>query len=397
LTKIINNPKQVKSINKKRVLDIIRREGPISRASISRRTSLSRVTISNIVSELIDEGLVIEAYVGDSMAGLGGKRPQLLTLNYEKLRYIGVDIYSDLFRIAVMDVKGDIKRIVKRRCKVEENDFEKYLKTLRNQIDEILLTSEGKNVRGIGLSVPGNVKAKGGVIINSTHMKWKNVNVLDFFKDMNIPVVMDNRAVTSLIGEIWFTNHACHGESIFYMTIGEGVGGAIMINDTIVKGMGMSAGEIGKTIINIRNGKGTYLENLVSDKVIVEDYLTLAKEEFPPDETIIGFAKKIIEYANNKDKIALKVVKRGAEYLGIGIVNIINLLLPKTVIITGSITYAWDIVSPVIWDTIRKYIEPPSLYELYESLQIKKSLFQEDATLFGGVALAASHEFENIS
>ncbi len=394
MTKIINNPKQVKSINKKRVLDVIRREGPISRASISRKTSLSRVTISSIVSELIDEGLVIEAYVGDSMAGLGGKRPQLLTLNYEKLKYIGIDIYSDLFRIAIMDVKGDVKKIIKKRCSVEKNTPQRYLGILRDQIDEILLTPEGKDIRGIGLSVPGNVKSSEGIIINSTHMKWKNVEVLEYFKDMNIPVVMDNRAVTSLIGEIWFTNHTCHGESIFYMTIGEGVGGAIMINDTIVKGMGMSAGEIGTTIVNIKNGRGIYLEDLVSDKVIVENYLTLTRKKFPPDETIIGFAKKIIEDANNKDKVALRVVKKGAEYLGIGIVNIVNLLLPKTVIITGSITYAWNIISPVIWDTIGKYVEPPSLYE---SLQIKKSLFQEDATLFGGVALAASHEFENIS
>ena len=108
MRKIINNPTQVKNINKRLILDIIRREGPISRASISRRTALSRATISDIITELIDDGFVIEAYTGNSMAGVGGKRPQLLTLNYEKLKYIGIDIYSDLFRIAVVNIKGDV-------------------------------------------------------------------------------------------------------------------------------------------------------------------------------------------------------------------------------------------------------------------------------------------------
>ncbi len=368
---------------------------PISRASISRKTALSRATISNIVTELIDEGFVIEAYMGDSMAGLGGKRPQLLTLNYEKLKYIGIDIYSDLFRIAIMNVRGDVSKVVKRKCRAKESSPKKYLTVLKNSIDSLLETPEGREVRGIGLSLPGNVISKEGIIINSTHMKWKNVNVLNFFQDIDIPVVMDNRAVTSLIGEIWFTNHNCaHGESIFYMTVGEGVGGAIMVNDSIVKGMGMSAGEIGATIVNIENGKVYYLEDLVSDKVMVDNYLFLTKEKFPSDETIIGFARKIIDKANSGDKKALKVVKEGAKILGIGIVNIVNLILPRTVIITGSITHAWNIISPIIWESIGKYVEPSSIYE---NLEIRKSLFQENATLFGGAALAAKHDFESIS
>lgn len=394
MRKIINTPTQVKNINKRLILDIIRREGPISRASISRRTALSRATISNIITELIDDGFVIEAYTGNSMAGVGGKRPQLLTLNYEKLKYIGIDIYSDLFRIAVVNIKGDVLKVVKKHCSIEKYNSKDYLTTLREVLDTVLLSPEGVGVRGIGLSLPGNIVSDKGIVIKSTHMKWENVSVFDYFRGIHIPVVMDNRAVASLIGEIWFKDYNLSLEgSVFYMTVGEGVGGAIMVNNSIVRGMGMSAGEIGATIISMENGKGYCLENLVSDRVMTDSYLSLTKGRFPYDKTIIEFAREIVERANSGDKDALKIVKKGAEFLGIGIVNIINLILPKTIIITGSITHAWSIVLPIIWKSIKKYISPSTIYE---NLKIKKSFFQEDSTLFGGAALSAKHEFESI-
>ncbi len=395
MTKTINNPTQVKSINKKWILNIIRKKGPISRASISRITMLSRATISNIVSELIEEGFVIEAYTGNSIKGLGGKKPQLLTLNYENLIYMGVDIYSDLFRISIIDAKGKVVKKVRKLCKLKSNSSSEYLIRLKEEINTLLTTQEGKKVRGIGLSVPGNVLSEKGIVVNSVHMGWKNVNIFSYLKEIDKPIVMDNRAVSSLIGEVWFGRYDLpHDESIFYMTIGEGIGGAMMINDRILKGLGMSAGEVGLTIINIKNKKGIFLEDLISDRAITNAYTALTQEKPLPDESTIEFAKRIIEDAEKKDEYALRILKESARFLGIGIVNIINFVFPKIIIITGAITHAWDIIFPIIQSTIRKYIHTSFIYE---NITIRPGLFQEDASLFGGAALFARYEFNNIS
>ena len=395
MRKIITNPTQVKSINKRWVLDIIRKKEPISRASISRITMLSRATISNIVSELIEEGFIIEAYTGDSIKGLGGKKPRLLTLNYENLIYMGIDIYSDLFRISIIDAKGKVVKRIRKLCKLKNNDPSKYFAYLRKEINALLTTRDGKRVRGIGLSVPGNILSEKGIIVNSVHMGWSNVNVFSYLKDIDKPIVMDNRAVSSLIGELWFGKYDLpHDESIFYITIGEGVGGAMIINDRILRGLGMSAGEIGLTVMNVENRKTIFFEDLISDRAIVNTYEALTRKGPLPDESTIEFAKRIIEDAKKKDKDALVILKEKARLLGMGIVNIINLIFPKIIIITGAVTHAWDIISPIIQKTIRNYIHTSFIYE---NIIIKPSLFQEDATLFGGAALFARYEFNNIS
>src|SRR5215470_17106148 len=195
-TASVARSKTIRDINRQIVLNYVRERGPISRAEIAQVTALQRSTISLIVDQLKEEGLV-EELSGEST---GGRPPILLSLRTANPVAIGVDVGTAHTVVAASDLAGRV---------LEHEDFDTDPNadiTIRNIIARVQkLTAKGNGtIEGIGVSLPGLVDPATGVSF-VPHFKWRELPVQSALKKASkLPVRVDNDANAAALAELWF-------------------------------------------------------------------------------------------------------------------------------------------------------------------------------------------------
>jgi len=393
----------VKEINTKNILDIIRRHGPISRIEIAEITGLTPATVTNITSELIDSNLIIEGESGDSS---GGRRPIMLRMRSDYYRVIGVYIGSRKIRIITSDLLANIKHKKEIKYEDEKVSVEYIKEILDKELVPIIKKYEVKNKKivGIGVGIHGIVDNKRGVSIVAPNLGWENVNIAKLLYDSyGIPVFIDNNTRTMALGENWFGSGK-NASSFFCLNIEYGVGGSFFINDKPVNGISFGAGEIGHTTVDINGkmcscGNRGCLETVASVKALLKQ----AYEKYPENKTSKIYNGKEIhsindinpedlyEAAKQGDELAIELVKKMGENIGIGIANIINILNPELVIINGEIISTGEILLTPIIETVKKR----GFVNSVNSTGIVLSKLGNVAYLKGAVVLATQHIFDN--
>ncbi len=196
------NARTMKKVNKAIVIDVIRRLGPISRVSIARGTGLNPSTVSNIVGELLEEGLVLEAGSEESM---GGRKPITLVLN-SKSGYVvgGVELGGDSGLAAVLinfTGKPIAREKIKFSCPTVSGGVESAVDVVVDLVRSLGRKVEGK-ILGVGLGVAGLVDPVAGVSLLSPNLGWRNVPPLrQMFKaKLDLPIVIDNDVKAMALG-----------------------------------------------------------------------------------------------------------------------------------------------------------------------------------------------------
>ena len=141
------------------LLDMVRRRNPISRVQLAEEFGLSKVTVSTIVNELIDEGLIIEVGEGTGCER-GGRKPILLALNASHKYAVGVDIGTTNTVAAIGNLRGEVVVKIQQptgKNRSSKNIFKQVSKLTRNIIESSKI--DGESILGVGISVPGLVKA----------------------------------------------------------------------------------------------------------------------------------------------------------------------------------------------------------------------------------------------
>lgn len=392
----------IKEMNTKNILDIIRKHGPISRIEIADITGLTPATITNITSELIDNNLVIEGETGDSS---GGRKPIMLKIRSDYYRVIGIYIGSRKLRIITSDLLANIKH--KKEIKYDKECVTiEYIKEL---LDEELIPiiqkykSKNKKVVGIGVGINGIVDNKRGISIVAPNLGWKNVNIAEMlYESYGIPVFIDNNTRTMALGENWFGSGK-NASSFFCLNIEYGVGGSFFIDDNPINGVAFGAGEIGHTTVDINGelcscGNRGCLETVASAKALLKQ----AYEQYSDNKESTIFKGKEIkspsdinpedlyEAARQGDELAISLIKKMGENIGIGIANVINILNPELVIINGEIISVGDLLLGPIIDTVKKRGFANSV----NSTGIVLSKLGSVAYLKGAVVLATQYIFD---
>lgn len=393
----------IKEINTKNILNIIRRHGPISRIEISEITGLTPATITNITSELIDNKLIMEGETGDSS---GGRRPIMLKMRGDYYRVIGVYIGSRKIRIITSDLGANIK--YKKEIKYNSGNVSvEYIKEiLRKELLSIISKYKAKNksIVGIGVGINGIVDNARGISLVAPNLGWKNVEIAKIIYDMcGIPVFIDNNTRTMALGENWFGSGK-NASSFFCLNIDYGVGGSFFIDDKPLNGASFGAGEIGHTTVDINGemctcGNRGCLETVASVKALLKQ----AYDKYPENKNSMVYGGKEInsvndinvedlyEAAKQGDELAVSLVQKMGENIGIGIANIINILNPELIIINGEIISTGEILLNPIIETVRKRGFANSV----NSTAIVLSKLGSVAYLKGAVVLATQHIFEN--
>ncbi|MBU9713883.1 ROK family transcriptional regulator [Evansella tamaricis] len=347
----VGNRELIKDINRSLVIEQVRNHAPVSRTEISKETKLGLSTVTKIVDELMSEGYLYESGEATST---GGRRPILLHFN-NKIGYaIAVKIEQDCLLLAVTDLSANIidkKEVPFSYGETSAGVVELLISTIHELLSETKIPID--SVLGIGVAVSGLVNSQDGRVLISPLLGWKNINLKSILEEeFDTSIYIDNDVNAYAVAEMnigkgkFLTN-------FIGLSIGAGIGGAIVVNKKLYHGKFGGAGEFGHSIV-VHNGKPCYcgqqgcLETYASEKYFKHE-IPLIKDQFPDSRTWtegpLTF-DTLYQAAVERDNLALEVLKNVGEYLGTGLLNIINSFNPGKVILFGEGVIAKDYFLP---------------------------------------------------
>jgi glucokinase-like ROK family protein len=373
----------VKRMNKTIVLNHIRYDAPLSRAKIAELTGLTKATVSSLVGELIEQGLVRE--IGEG-ASSGGRKPVLLLFEAAAGYAVGVDLGINYILTVLTDLNGKV--IGEHRMKHDNASVDSVIADvagcIRQLIDRAPESTYG--IVGVGIGIPG-ISDEDGNVLFAPNLGWRDVPLQQRIEsEFGVPVVIENEANAGAVGEQQF-GAGQDTSSLVYVSIGSGIGTGILIKRELFRGSTGFSGEIGHVTIEhngkpCRCGNAGCWELYASEKALLEEL----RRELPQQSVSIESA---IRMAEEGSSVALEAFERLGRYLGIGIVNIINGFNPESIIIGGRLAEA----APWLTQPIMEVIEQRSLPYPRVRLKVEFSELGMKSTVLGVCSLAITKFF----
>lgn len=381
------------------ILEVIRKNGPISRTDISKITELNIVTVSNYVSHYIKSGLVIEGELDEST---GGRKPVLVELNPKAGYIVGVGLNMFNMVGVLVDLEINVITEIKRERAPENSEI--VVQQMVDLAAEMIEQSEVDKTKivGVGVGIPGIIDERGRTIRWPQSLGEKDLSVCLSIKDtfekrLNVPTFVENDANAAVLGEKWLGLDR-DVKDLVYMFSGVGVG--IIVNGEIYRGVTGAAGELGisslkaarEDIKSMATGLGRWEMDIGmtarAKELIGKGSASVIQDLAGGDVNKITF-KEFVKAVKAKDPLALKVVEEGGTALGKKIAFLVNLLNPEIVVIGGGIE---DCGAPLL-DSIKAAIKEWSVEEAASHVKIIPSAFGENAVALGVVGIVAREVF----
>jgi predicted NBD/HSP70 family sugar kinase len=385
------NRKLIRAINRSAVLNTIKTKGPVSRTKVAELTGLSAATISGITADLITSGLIFEKEAGDSS---GGRRPILLALNPRGGFVIGLKLTETNIIAALTDLEATV--IAKDTCLLGNHSVEDVVECIVKTVQDLLTKSEIHKdlLIGVGIGLAGIIDSESGVLRHSPIFGWRDVALKAILqKRLDVPIYVDNDVNTLTLTEQWFG--AGQGvENFLTVTVGRGVGLGIVFHGKLYHGARGGAGEFGHTVVDPNGprcecGKRGCLETMIADPWLMRQAVEAYTQGNIPSQ--VETVEELVQLANEGDPEAIRIFTRAGDALAQALANLINVLSPELIIISGEGVRAGDLLFEPMYAMIDKYIMPG----LVEDTEIRIDLWDDDAWARGAAGLVLRELFES--
>jgi glucokinase-like ROK family protein len=392
------NARLISELNKVKVTNLVRDNDGISRADLAKRSGLSAPTISRIIDGLIRERLVTEIGAGVSH---GGRRPTLLKFSGIDSYIIGIDLGTTNIYGVLTDLDAKVIAEVRMPTRVDRG-FDRVMERTSEVIVELRghLGNRKGRICGIGLAVAGLINRDREIVEFSPDFHWRDVDVRAALSrsHSDIPIIFDNVTRVMALGEIWYGAGRNYQDFVM-VNIGYGIGAGVIIRGTPLYGSLGMAGEFGHITFEKDSdaqcecGNFGCLEALASGNAIAkaarkelergaESDLLKACDGDPSQLT----AEMVAQSAKRGDRVAWNVFDLAAEYIGVGIAGLINLVNPEAVFIGGGVAQAGDI----LFDRVRKTAQARALKKASGAVPILPATFGLRSAVIGAVSLILS-------
>jgi|YNPMSStandDraft_1061717.scaffolds.fasta_scaffold03756_7 predicted NBD/HSP70 family sugar kinase len=380
------NSSTVNEIHQKLIFRLIWDRKYISRTAIRSLLGLSKSTVSEIVRNLMERGLVVEDGWENKT---GGRKRGILGVNAHGPKIISL-LLRDFGEMegALVDLRGGI--------------LKREVQTIRTRSDPAsvvvamarLIKSLGAaagDVLGIGLGVPGIVEHSKGVIRYSAHFGWRNAPLQEMLTQelqTKVPIFVDNRTISATLGEKWFgvgkgvRNFIC-------FNCGEAVGAGIVLNGEVYRGGNDGAGEIGHISFapdgpSCFCGKRGCIESLISLPSIMESLGETYKGEVA--------SRFYLQDRMREEKVQSRL---GKVFSVLGEVSaiFINLLVPERIIFSGELS---RIDPQRLLETARQTLQAKALEPLTSITQLTCGVLKREEEVLGGTALVLEGLFGSV-
>jgi predicted NBD/HSP70 family sugar kinase len=237
-------PEDTRRHHRALLLQLLFRYGPASRADLARSSGLTKVSVSDVVGDLLAEGLLTEAAA--PAQGRVGKPPVLVSLAEGSRQVVAVDLSADgLVSGALLNLSGDVQE---RRTRPLEGRRGETAQDLVHDLVRELVALATEPVLGIGVGTPGVVDAA-GVVVDAPNLGWHGVPLADdLLRAFGLPVFVANDANTAVLGEHTFGDAGDGG--LMLIRVGTGVGAGLVLEGALLHGHRSAAGEVGHVVVD---------------------------------------------------------------------------------------------------------------------------------------------------
>jgi len=394
----------VREINLSTVLRYLQESAPLSRARLADMTGLNKTTVSSLVEELVERGLVHK--VGLDTSG-GGRPATLLNPAPQAGHIIGLELGVGFISAVLTDFVGQIvwRRHQETDTSASQEEIVGYALRLVQEA-KTASQSHGARLLGMGLVLPGMVDVQNGVLLFSPNLQWRDVALGQIFSaQAGVRVFVENDATASALGEHLF-GVARQAQNFVFLVAGVGLGGGLFLNGDLYRGAGGIAGEIGHTSVTMmdrsrpcRCGKRGCWETSGNQYSLIERVrvsLEVGQNSLIPQlmaEQSAPLTLPIItQAADAGDAVALDALTRTGAVIGVGVSNLINTFNPEMVVFGGTMSTAGSHLLPSIQQAVKEH----ALAEM-RPVEILLSAFGSDAGVMGAVALVVKAILSNPS
>lgn len=353
-------PEHARAHNRSLVLQHLFHEGPTSRADLARATSLTRVTISDLVSVLITEGLVEE--LGTRPGQRVGKPAILVGLRTDAYQIVAVDLTEHgRMRGAVLSLTGEI--VVRRQLDIDGRTGDELVDLLTRFVRR-LVAAANHPVIGVGVGSPGIIDLDGRVI-EAPNRGWYDVPLAEILGErMGLPVHVANDANTAALGEFTYGGGS---SGMLVVTVGAGVGAGVVVDGVRVHGQGDAAGEIGHV-------------------TVVDHGDQCACGRVGCLETVLSVPALRRAIANKTTEDSGAALASAGRVLGVTLAPVVSALNLSEVLLSGPRDLLDGPLREAALDTIRERTMPA----INSGLQLRMAALDEDVVLAGAAVLVLS-------
>ncbi len=368
--------------NRSRVIAVLKEQGRASQAEIARATGLSRTTVSTLIAEMKDAGLVSDAgaQLDASRAGRPGVQ---LVLQDPAQAVVGIDFGHSHVQVAIADLAHNV--LGERRCDLDVNRRAlEALDTSARMFDELLAETgvAHENVVGAGIGIPGPVDREHGTVGSASILPgWVGLRIASEMQArLGLAVEIENDAnLGALAEQTWGAGRDC--SNFAYIKAATGLGAGIVIDGHLLRGATGTAGEIGHTTLDEAGalcycGNRGCLETVASGPAIVQLVGRVAGETLS--------LSRIVELAMEGDVRCRRAIADAGREIGVAVAGLCNLINPQRVIVGGSLSRTGEVLLGPLRESIRRH----SVQAAAQSVQVCPAVFVERAELLGSVALA---------
>ena len=345
------NPSTSRALNRRLILNLLRNRGPLSRAEIATITGLSPAAVTFVVTELIEEKLVIE---GMAQAGATGRRPVPVDINYDGHMAVGFKLRHDRIDCILTDLATT--PLASFDVPVPDTRPETMVETIVAAIPKLLDVAgrTGLPVLGIGVAIPGEVDAVNGICVQSPRFGWYN---LDFPKllgeQVHVPVWIDDDISAFTVAQRLFGAGRNH-RNFATVAVGTGVGASLVIAGEIYHGSHGLAGKMGHIITMPEGrlcecGRRGCLQAHTNEAAMMDAWSARRGSTAVSREQFAAAVE-----AGDDD--ALRVMAEAGELIGRHLADLVNLFDPEVLIAGGEAMQFGDAILEPIRQSMARYV-----------------------------------------
>jgi len=355
---------------------------PGTRQDLSAATGLSAASVTNVIRELLNEGIVIEAGSVDSD---GGRPRVMLEVNPDHGYVIGADIGETRVRVELFDLAMRERAKADFPLNPREHDVDVVVASVLSGLDSVLTESgiEPAAVLAMGVGIPGIVEQRPEALVHGQTYGWEAVPIERLLRaGTDLPLHIENGAKTMGQAELWFGAGRGARNAVVAL-IGSGVGASLISGGTTYRGATSSAAEWGHTTVMVggrkcRCGSAGCLEAYVGAQAILERYgrPTAGNDEESALAALVDAA--------DTEPLAAAILDETADYLGAGIGSLINLFNPERVILGG---WAGLLLGGRLLPRIRESARRHSLRHPFAATSLELGQLGPEAVALGAATL----------
>ena len=370
-------------LNEQLVLDFVHEQGSTTRPEIAAALGLSAATVSRIIRRLVERDLARE----EPGASTGGRPRSTISFNATSGCVIGIDLGGTKCHAMLADLSGEILVEEVRATESDGSPFE----TLATSIERLIRHRKraGAALAAMAVGVPAIVDPATGVAIGGPNVHWQGFPLVSELRDrFDVPLVVDNDVNLASLGHAWKGD--ARGLSDFVvLSLGTGIGGAVVVDGALLKGQKSGAGEIGFMVLDrslLRatrdddlgafetQASGVGLAEMAREALAATDVASSLR-----DRADIG-SREVLEEALAGDGVASGVVDSMIDYVAMAIIATATVADPETVILDGSVGRGLEPWIPELSVLVSRHIPVPP--------EIVVSSLGGESTAIGAIAAA---------